>query len=151
MTTIAWDGTTLAGDRRITGGGEVATEMTKVAQRKDGAIIGVAGETCTSHATMRWFIDGEQSPKPDMKTHDPGCNAGAIIVRPNGNVEVHDQFGWHPVESKHYAIGSGGTLALVAMHLGQTAVEAVKTASKFDIYTNNKVNSATIKGTKNGK
>ena len=140
MTTIAWDGRTLAGDRRITAGGVVCTEWTKVLKRKDGALIGVAGEMCTGSEFQRWFMNGEKGKKPELKASvSPDECASAIIVRPNGTVEAHDRDGWHVVESTQYAIGSGGNLAKVAMRCGVFADCAVEIASEFDVYTGNKV------------
>lgn len=144
MTTIAWDGKTLAGDRQVTSNSSRVTEVTKIAKRKDGALVGACGETCTASAFIRWFLDDEQGPKPELKTHTPECNAGAIVIRPNGKAEAHDQFGWHPIETKYYAMGSGDAFAIMAMRLGQSATKAVKLASEFDVYTNSKVNSVSL-------
>lgn len=140
MTTVAWDGETLAADRRVTVNGVVNTEWTKVHKRDDGAAIGVSGEMCTATAFIRWFMDGEQGDKPTLKAKSADdLFASAIIVRPNGVVEAHDADGWHVIESKRYAIGSGGNLAQMAMRCGKKAVRAVELASEFDIYTGSKV------------
>lgn len=136
MTTIAWDGKMLAGDRRVTANGVVNTSWTKVHQRDDSALVGISGEMCTGSEFIRWFLAGEKGDKPSLKAKNTDdLAASAIIVRADGTVEAHDQDGWHVVESKTYAIGSGGNFARVAMYLGQDAANAVLTASEFDVYT----------------
>lgn len=145
MTTVAWDGKTLAADRRVTANGVVNTEWTKVHKRKDGTLIGVGGEMCTGSEFIRWFMSGEKGKKPPLRamvTND--LAAAAIIVRPNGVVEAHDQDGWHVVESPRYAIGSGGNFAMVAMKCGAFADRAVEIASEFDVYTGSKTDCVSI-------
>lgn len=145
MTTIAWDGKTLAGDRRITANGVVNTESTKVHKRKDGALIGISGELCTSSEFVRWFMKGEKGKKPPLKAMATSeLAASAIIIRPNGTVEAHDQDGWHVVESSRYAIGSGGNFAMVAMKCGAFADRAVEIAAEFDVYTGSKVDCVSL-------
>lgn len=140
MTCVAWDGKSLAADRRITANGVVVTESTKVHKRKDGALIGVAGELCTSSEYVRWFLAGEKGKKPSLKASvSPDESSVLIIVRPNGIVEAHDRDGWHVVESRQYAIGSGANYAMVAMRCGMFADRAVELAIEFDIYSGGKV------------
>lgn len=137
MTCVAWDGKTLAADRRITSNGAVNTEMTKVHRREDGALIGMAGEMCTSSEFIRWFMANDSEvPMPELKAKvSPEECSAAIIVDPDGEVRAYDRDGWHVVESKHYAIGSGGLLARMAMRCGKSAARAVELASEFDIYS----------------
>lgn len=45
MTTIAWDGKTLAADRRVTCGGVTDAKVHKIVRREDGALAGSAGNT----------------------------------------------------------------------------------------------------------
>jgi len=47
---------------------------------------------------------------------------------------------------KQWAFGSGGEFALAAMDLGQTAQQAVKFASKRDLFTGGKIQSYKLKG-----
>lgn len=140
MTTIAWDGETLAADRLITAGGFRNTESTKIHKRSDGALLGVCGELCTSSAFVRWFMAGEEGEQPSLKAkNSPDQEAGAIVIRPNGVVEAYDQDGWHVVETKQYAIGSGSSLARMAMRCGKSAARAVELVAEFDVYTGSSV------------
>lgn len=43
------------------------------------------------------------------------------------------------IHDKFYALGTGGSYALAAMHMGKNAIEAVKFASKFDCHTDEEV------------
>lgn len=42
---------------------------------------------------------------------------------------------WVKVDQKYYAVGSGSSFAMAAMEAGKTPLQAVKIASKFDLYT----------------
>lgn len=141
MTTVAWDGKTLAGDRRITSAGMAVTEMTKVHKRGDGALIGVAGEMCTSSEFIRWWMANDpevEMPSLKAKVSPEECSA-AIIIEADGAVKAFDRDGWHLVESKKYAIGSGGHLAQMAMRCGKSAARAVELACEFDIFSGGSV------------
>jgi ATP-dependent protease HslVU (ClpYQ) peptidase subunit len=140
MTTIAWDGKNLAGDRRVTQNAVVNTEATKVYKRNDGALIGVAGELCTISEYARWFMAGGVGEAPPLKakcTEDTYCTV--ITVTPDGVVKAHDKDGWHVVESKTYAMGCGAPLAMMAMRCGKSAARAVQLTAEFDVYTGNEV------------
>lgn len=50
-----------------------------------------------------------------------------------------------PLRHPFIAVGSGWQFAMGAMHTGMSAVDAVEFASKFDIYTNNKVRALNVK------
>lgn len=141
MTTVAWDGKSLAADRRVTAAGTVVTEWTKVHKRSDGALIGVAGEMCTGSEFVRWFFTNDsEAPMPELKAKvSPDECAAIIIVDPDGEVRAYDRDGWHVVESKRYAIGSGANLAQMAMRCGKSAARAVELAAEFDIYTGGEV------------
>lgn len=148
MTTVAWDGETLAADRLVTSGDNIKAAATrKVARREsDGALIGCAGEVCTIHAFMEWFFAGEEGVRPSLKASnlEHGC-AAAIIVRPGLLLEFHDKCGWHPIESRPIAIGSGELGALVAMRCGKTAIQAVEIVSEFDVWSGGGVDWVTMR------
>ncbi len=141
MTTVAWGGKSLAADRRVTANGFIVTEWTKVHRREDGALIGVAGEMCTASEFVRWFMTNDsevEMPSLKAKVSTEEC-AVAIIVDADGVVTAFDRDGWHVVESKRYAVGSGANLAAMAMRCGKSAARAVELASEFDIYTGSRV------------
>lgn len=125
MTTIAFDGLSLAGDRAAFADNIRLFDTVKVWRRDDGALIGCCGATTVCARFTRWFMGGEEGASPVTDTED----FNAIIVRPNLTVEFHDRFGWSPVESFPVAIGSGREVALGAMDAGLSAREAVRIAA----------------------
>lgn len=130
MTTIAWDGKTLAADRRTSSDRILVGVKTKIAKRKkDGALVAAAGPSSVARAFLEWFQKGEKGPSPLLGKTEP---SQAVIIRPNGDVESHDNEGWYPTGVQYYTNGSGWEIALGAMHAGATAKEAVEIASKLD-------------------
>jgi hypothetical protein len=66
-------------------------------------------------------------------------DADVIIVRPNGQLEYHDRYGWHKINGEFFAMGSGSELAYGALEMGASARKAVSIASKRDTNTGSKV------------
>lgn len=130
MTTIAWDGKTLAADRRIDFDGVSDVETTKILKRRDGALCGTSGAVSLGAAFKRWFLKGEKGERPVLSAN--GERANGLIIRPNGQLVVHDINGWYEAQAKFYANGSGWELAMGAMHAGATAEQAVAIAAKLD-------------------
>jgi hypothetical protein len=130
MTTLAWDGLTLAADRQSTEGGLRRT-ITKIRRAPNGALIGASGDTVMCEVLRRWYeqgADAEKYPDKDGKA--------TLLVITRGSICVHDGQAI-PVrfEMERYAMGSGRDYAETAMYLGKTAREAVEIASLFDSST----------------
>lgn len=124
MTTVAWDGKTLAADRLSLGGGTRFGEVTKIAKSPNGILVGAAGHLTATAGFLRWV-------KGDMKGKKPPLNnSTAMVIYPNGTVELHDENGYSSIEADYVAIGSGEDYAIAAMTLGHTAKEAVEVAIK---------------------
>lgn len=135
MTTVAWDGKTMAADSLATdnwGMKEVVSNKIIVGQ---DFLLGCAGE---HGKIMRWFkaIGPDVSAKYllnagyanyDSRDNDPNlllvCERGAF--RHVGGVFM-------PISRGFHAVGSGRDYALMAMRLGKTAAEAVALAMEFD-------------------
>lgn len=130
MTTIAWDGKTLAADRRVSTEGIFDCKMTKIHKRKDGSLVGACGGAALAAAFCRWVIAGEKGKRPEL--HAEKVSACGLIIRLNGNLILHDETGWFEADPGQYAMGSGWEIALSAMRTGNTAVNAVKIAEELD-------------------
>jgi hypothetical protein len=131
MTTIAWDGHTLASDRQSTWGG-TATKTRKIfrAKHPDGrsVIYGCSGITHECQAFTRW-IDGEIS-QPDL------TDLIILSIDQNGRIwYASHTLLWARLHTKQWAIGSGCDYALGAMASGKTAAEAIRIASRLDVNT----------------
>ncbi len=130
MTVIAWDGKTLAADKRTSIGGLHAT-TTKV-RRIDGCLVAGCGTVSMVREVIEWLVEG-----CDPKTFPASCRDGdngpsVLVVGPDGALSQYEN-GPYPllIENKQWAIGIGRDFALAAMRLGKTASEAVEIASHF--------------------
>jgi len=131
MTTIAYRNGILAADSMITAGSRIvtSTNATKIVRLSDGRLFGHCGQMRHMKPLVA-YLEGKSERYPDMEK-----DATAIVVHPDGRVELH--FGRHPDEAfaedaEFYAIGSGSELALGAMAVGATSIEAVHAAIRFD-------------------
>lgn len=131
MTTIAWDGTTLAADRQTTWGG-TPTRTRKLfrAKASDGRVFigGCSGLHHECEAVRRWLQGG----------HEPGrldevCTM--LIDRHRRVWIMNERKLWAPVGRHPWAIGSGSDYALGALEHGATAREAVLIATRLDVNT----------------
>lgn len=130
MTVIAYDGKTLAADRRITSSGLIRT-MTKI--RRIGDLrVGCAGPTDSAVAMFAWIEGGcvsDQFPKSQSDKEDW---AATIVIDGAGRICMYERTpSMQVLEDEIIAIGSGRDFALAAMHLGKTAAEAVDVAAHF--------------------
>lgn len=141
MTCIAYDGVTLAADRRMTAGTTIS-QTYKLHRANDGAIMGGCGHVNQVYAMFAWYDDGadpEKFPKHDDEDSE------LLIVRPDGKTyAVHRNGHLIPVTAPFSAIGSGAGLALVAMHCDRTAAEAVQIASIYDMTCGDGVDTLTL-------
>lgn len=136
MTTIAWDGKTLAADRRVSFDNTSDTKVTKIVKTKHG-LCGTSGNTSLGAGFKRWFIDGYKGDPPPLQKD--GESAVAFVIRQNGARFHYDAYGWYEAHPGPFAIGSGYELAIAAMESGKSAVEAVQIAAKFDGLTNDEI------------
>lgn len=143
MTTIAWDGKTLAGDGRVSSNEMVLPErFQKVVRGKKGHLGAIAGVTnMQSETFLDWVRRGCEgnpiSPKEDSVY---------ILVTPRGIVQEFSK-GENVMRLKHngyYAWGSGRGYAVGALAHGASSREAVQIAMRFDPYTGGKITAFTL-------
>ena len=140
MTTIAWDGKTLAADTLATDPWGLKDYGTKIIYG-NGWIGGCAGQR---HEIAKWkkvalslsFEEVLELGVPDWHKDD---NDPAILItngkgsyRATGGVFMKNQ-------REFWAIGSGRDFALAALYCGKTAREAVEVAMAFDNGTGGEV------------
>lgn len=133
MTTVAWDGTTLAGDKRAVWGDSIPVEATKVFRvkhKKEVYLIGFSGLTAVGEAFVRHLR------KKGLVGHPPGVKGSTIwVITRRGGLILSDDDPRSEHNEEKWAIGSGWHFALGAMYSGKTAEQAVEIASRLDIYT----------------
>jgi len=133
MTTIAYREGILAADR-LSVQGSTKSRCTKLF-KIDGHAIGVAGELACGLLFIEWFSGGMRGDCPlnDQTT--------ALVL----NLSTGDCRQWESpgagilVEDEFAAIGSGAGFAYGAMEMGADARQAVRIASKYDVYTGGSV------------
>ena len=143
MTVIAWDGHTLAADKLACNGWTRGT-VTKI-WRHGRELLGVCGDLPIGLELRDWYAAGAVRPDFPAANRDQDKGASLIVVKPNGEVWKYES-GPIPfrVEGKFCAFGSGDEAALVAMHCGRTAAEAVGLASMVNTTCGNGIDALTI-------
>ena len=134
MTVIAWDGKTLAADKRAAYGSYKGGVVTKIFRWK-GGLCGVSGSMGHGMQLVSWLQKGaveENFPEPDES------GTQFIVVHTDGRVAFYED---SPTplyfENAHQAIGSGANYALSAMALGKDAKDAVAFACTMDAFCGN--------------
>lgn len=130
MTTIAWDGKTLAADRLMNhGNGKL--EITKI-HRVGASLVGICGYMPEALEMLEWYRAGASLSAFPAQCRAQDRGASLLVVKATG-VYLFDH---SPVplrlEDKKVAIGSGGDFARAAMWCGKGACEAVEVATFFD-------------------
>ncbi len=138
MTTVAWDGKTLAGDGRITSGSLICSETEVKVRFLKGKIqgeqtiaIGWAGSCEDAYYLMTCL-------QQDKAEEIPELDMNALVITKK-NVYRFDGKFFYPKKNKFEVIGTGSAIALTALTLGLTAKEAVKHACKLDCNTGGKI------------
>ena len=134
MTTIAWDGQTLAADRMASIGNSKSVCIKKIHELKGGGYAAAAGHAGAGALMFRWL--DHEAVVGDYPLTDPEL-CTVIVITEDGQLLQYD--GPLPVklDAPFYAIGSGRDFALAALHLGKSAKEAVEIASELDQSTGN--------------
>jgi hypothetical protein len=145
MTVIAWDGKTLAADKRATCSGHPAT-VTKIMRTPKGELIGASGDLDTARALLAWYCAGADAATfPDNRNGD-FCRAYMIVITLDAKVHKYER---EPVpmlfEDPFSAMGSGRDYALAAMHLGYSARRAVEVACALDTGCGNGIDTLKLK------
>lgn len=149
MTTIAFDGKTLASDSCWTGVDYTIDTLTsKIERLPSGALLGLAGQN--DGRAVRALFEKVKTPA-QLPSYDAIMAVRAstlgLIVLPKGRVykvstTITSPDNWEEgsmgdvglweINGAFTAVGSGGCLAMLAMECGKSAREAVRMACKYD-------------------
>lgn len=133
MTVIAWDGVTLAADKRSSSGGYAAT-VTKITRMPTGELVATSGDADVGRSLVAWFQSGAVPEQfPDNRDGNDEYRARLLVISPGPRVTIYERTP-HPImiEDKFYAMGCGRDYALAAMYLGRNARKAVEVACAMD-------------------
>ncbi|HEY9101833.1 hypothetical protein [Chitinimonas sp.] len=134
MTTIAWDGKTVAADTQANNSG-LRSRTKKLFRLKDGATYGFTGEIQDGRVVYEWLDNGQHEPRPTV-------SAGfvALLICPDGRAyTMEDKLVLLPVLEPFRAIGSGRNFAMGALAVGADAVRAVAAAIALDVYSGGEI------------
>lgn len=130
MTTIAWDGRTLAADTQVSRHGNDVARTVKI-HKFGRLLVGACGTTSLNQRFIGWLAAGMHGDPPALAIGDSrGC---VIAIMPDGAIVEWN--GDHPpdvVRARFAAWGSGSDVALGAMAFGASAEQAVLAASTLD-------------------
>lgn len=148
MTVIAWDGKTLAADRRRSTEYGMIDEVTKCGASVTAApdswpyLWAISGKAAIALELLEWFHAG-QDPFA-FPASARGGDATLVIIDDEGACFYTRGPIAEPINRKIWATGTGGDLAIGAMHCGKTAREAVEIASIYCAWCGNGVDAFSL-------
>jgi ATP-dependent protease HslVU (ClpYQ) peptidase subunit len=129
MTTIACNRKMMSGDTRYTDGGLEGKCKTKI-HNVNGDLVGFAGSMAEGLAFVKWYKNKDEE-KPEIS------DTTILVLKYDETIWTYDS-NYHAVEvtdKDFYAIGSGSHFAMGAMSAGKNPTEAVRIATKLDVYS----------------
>ncbi|HBG30680.1 MAG TPA: hypothetical protein DDW98_08645 [Gammaproteobacteria bacterium] len=135
MTTIAWDGKTLAADRCSWSGG-IRREVRKVfkinAKDRGPLLVAFSGTGAYCLRVLEWMKGEGERPNPsDWWDRDTICNACAVAIDSDRRVWLlGNDLHWQRMYEDKFANGAGHEIAWGALEAGATAVRAIEIAMK---------------------
>ena len=144
MTVVAWDGKTLAADRRSVVSGTIRT-TTKISRHpKKQELMAVTGCLPAGLEMQNWYISGHGPDAFPASCRQADNFARLIVVGQDGVF----CFEGSPIpikfDDQHVAFGSGTDFAMAAMHMGADARQAVEVACALSSECGNGIDALTF-------
>lgn len=127
MTVVAYKNGVLAADTLVSDDTLVYGHTIKIKRVRHGWLVGGCGNIATLQQFLQKWSAGVAIPAFD--TDDDSFSG--VALNPRGYFLTYEKEGVIKLDLDIFAIGSGGQVALGAMHAGATAEEAVKVAIKL--------------------
>lgn len=128
MTTIAWDGNYLASDSMASS--SFSRSAVKIFQIDKDVFFGGCGYR-EDNLAVKEYLERDPSGMSKDKPKLSDTFAGILIIVGTA-YRIEQNLMKDPIMEKFHAVGSGAPFAIVTMHLGFTAMEAVKIATIYD-------------------
>ena len=127
MTTVAFRDGVMACDSKVSG--DFLSKIQDKVVKGRGVLVGYCGDLIAAWSGAM-YLAGEVQDRPITTREDDVM----FLIYRDGELYLADaEFREVPLKPmKYYAIGSGGQAAMVAMHMGATAGEAIKMAIRVD-------------------
>ena len=137
MTTVVCNRKEMACDLQMTQDGWLKWKCkTKIFRINDSSafpdnfLVGFSGTAGDMMDAADYFMHPENYKKV------PAINSNGLVLTDKGIIYHFTKLDkWYQFDTPYAAIGSGGSVALGAMELGATPVEAIKVAMKHDAFT----------------
>lgn len=128
MTTIAWDGKSLAADKQVGDG----WTLSKIWKLKDGSLFSGCGYYDHLAEVADWLNHGGKTEKKPWLPNEQ--ESSFIWIDAKGTCHWLTYPYLRPIKfsEKIVAVGSGGAYALGAMRAGADAKRAIEIASEYD-------------------
>lgn len=144
MTVIAWDGTTLAADKRVLGGYLISGATKKIFRIGD-ALVGISGPLAESMARVAWWRDGARPEAFPGTKAAPDDRVEMLVIRQGELPRLYGESPHPaPMTERCVALGSGEALALMAMRCGHDAAEAVRLTCELNASCGNGIDTLTF-------
>lgn len=144
MTTIAWDGETVAADKQSSQG-DIKWFKEKKLFRFGDVVATYAGREDYGNRFLAWVQDGmDPEGFPDFPAKDDAFDLVGLVFKEDRVLEFCDN-GTAAPRPKPFAWGSGAKLALGALLAGKSPKDAVRIASQHDLYSGGGVQSMAVK------
>lgn len=143
MTVIAWDGQTLAADKRSTMGSLIRS-CTKIFKH-NGELLGYAGSAAFGEHMLDWYKNGADPKDFPIGQRDKDDCVDLLVIKADGSIQQFQRTPFPIAYTDHtFAIGSGRDFALAAMALGCNATAAVELTCTLDCACGNGVDTLTL-------
>lgn len=138
MTTIAVRNGVMAADSRETDQHEalefsfvVSDRTRKLHRLPDDSVFGGADGSESIHRLLESLKSKTTCPKIE--------NVSGLLLNPDGSVRLYEGSAWIKIKDPYYAIGSGASFAMAAMHAGADAITAAKIGARMDPFSGGRV------------
>ena len=139
MTTIAWDGRSIAADRMYCVGNTPfpgpVPKIRKLVFRGKPAVMGTSGSVEYGTKMMDWLCDGAPPNSPPELSPDNDESCSVLLATLDTVFLFSNSLTGVPIGKRVWACGSGADYALGAMLAGASAKRAVEIASELDFST----------------
>lgn len=124
MTVIVYRDGVLASDSQVSLGDTYVGSCEKIKKTKDGWLAGASGRISSISVFLEWAE--ERNNEIELKDFN------GFLISPEGEVFlVDDDVVLFKVKAPFHAEGAGHEIALGALYMGATAIEAVQAAIKY--------------------
>lgn len=139
MTTIAYDGKTIAADGLSVSGTERRSSAARKVISAHGRIYAFTGLFALFPILVEWHAAGAD-PSETPEVRDEG-GWTLIVIESVGPVKMYTRSVPYPeaIDADKFAVGSGQDYALGALHAGLSAKDAVEIAAKIDTNTGGEI------------